>query len=41
MFLAPDTVLDNFQDAAIETRFNTLEGQVMELQEALEHERSR
>ena len=41
MFLAPDTVLDNFQDAAIETRFNALEGQVMELQEALEHERSR
>ena len=33
MFLAPDTVLDNFQDAAIETRFNALEDQVMELQQ--------
>ena len=41
MFLAPDTVLDNLQDAAIETRFNALEGQVTELQQALEHERSR
>ena len=41
MFLAPDTVLDNLQDAAIEARFNALEGQVTELQQALEHRGSR
>lgn len=37
MFLAPDTILDNLQDAAIVDRFEALEQKVQDLQRALDN----
>ena len=37
MFLAPDTILDNLQDAAIADRFEALEQKVQDLQRDLDN----
>ena len=37
MFLAPDTILDNLQDAAIAGRFEALEQKVQDLQRDLDN----